>query len=75
VFCSPFPITYIEAQARFAIFRIASKGSKTMAQKKSTAKTALVSQKKIDLKKPVRKSSTTVMPRLAANHNETLLLK
>lgn len=46
-----------------------------MAQKKSTAKTALVSQKKIDLKKPVRKSSTTVMPRLAANHNETLLLK
>ncbi len=46
-----------------------------MAHKKTAEKTALAAQKKIDLKKPVRKSLTTVMPRLAANHNETLLLK
>jgi hypothetical protein len=46
-----------------------------MTQKKTTGKTALAAQKRIDLKKPVRKSPTTVMPRLAANHNETLLLK
>jgi hypothetical protein len=46
-----------------------------MTEKKTVEKTALAAQKKIDLKKPVRKGSTTAMPRLAANHNETLLLK
>jgi hypothetical protein len=46
-----------------------------MTKKTTTEKTALAAQKKIDLKKPVRKGSTTAMPRLAANHNETLLLK
>ena len=46
-----------------------------MAQKKIAPKVALASQKKIDLKKPGRKSSSTIMPRLAANHNETLLLR
>jgi hypothetical protein len=44
-----------------------------MAQKKTAGTTALAAQKKIDLKKPVRKGSTTAMPRLAGNHNETLL--
>ena len=46
-----------------------------MALKKIAEKTELAAQKKIDLKKPVRKGSTAAMPRLAANHNETLLLK
>jgi hypothetical protein len=46
-----------------------------MAEKKTAEKTALATQKKTDLKTPVRKGSTTAVPRLAANHNETLLLK
>jgi hypothetical protein len=46
-----------------------------MTRKKATGKTPLAAQKKIDLKNLPRKGSTTAMPRLAANHNETLLLK
>jgi hypothetical protein len=42
-----------------------------MAEKKAVKAPA---SGKINLKAPVKKSKTAAMPRLAANHNETLLV-